>query len=202
MAGDDDHSFDDKPGFDDLLADMGEASDFDWEEEEVEDDDEQTRPVVSFRLGGDYFAVPGDAVREIVGSVDVTPLPGAPPHIDGITVVHRQIVGLLSLHRFLDVLPTTEEVDSGASGDDDTGLPGDADTRRTLIVDTAHYTVGLRVDEVTGLDEWPESLLDATTIPQNMRDTTRRYARGARRLDDGLCVYLDVESLLDDAAVQ
>lgn len=198
MAGDDKHSFGDKPGFDDLLSDgLGGGSSFVWDEEDVDGTDEETRPVVCFRVGPDLFAVPGTNVREIVGDIDVTPLPGAPSHIDGIIVVHRQVVGLLSLRRFLDIA-----FDDPSLHHDPHAGDAAADTRRTIIVETPHYTVGLCVDEVTGLDEWPESLLDPKTVPENMRSATRRYARGSRTVGGSLCVYLDVESLLDDAAVQ
>lgn len=178
--------------FDDLIDELGGNSSFVWDQEELESQPEDvTRPVVTFRIGDDRFAIPGKAVREIVGSTEMTQLPGTPPHIRGITVVRRQVVGLLSLRTFLEI-------------GEDPSEPSNADesTERTLIVETAHYTVGLIVDEVTGLDEWPDSLIDPDTVPDNLRLSTRRYARGARTQDGGLCIYLDLEPLLDAAAVQ
>ncbi len=187
-------------GFDDLVEELGAKSSFVWDEEETDTkEEEQTRPVVIFRVGTDLFAIPGDAVREVIGVSEATQLPGAPAHIQGITVVRRQVVGLLSLRSFLDIdddAPLTGIGQSRSSEDDAQS------TKRTLIVETAHYTVGLSVDEVTGLEEWPESLLDPETVPDNLRHATGRYARGARSQDDDLCIFLDLESLLDDAAVQ
>lgn len=199
MAGDDDQSFEDSAGFGDLLDEVDESSAFDWDEPDVEDEPEKTRPVVSFRVGDDRFAVHGETVREIIGSTERTLLPGAPAHINGITVVRRQVVGLLSLRRFLGLGPSTRKIHAP---DDDESSGDQTDSSRTVIVETAHFTIGLCVDEVMGLDEWPESKLDPDTLPENIRDKTHRYARGARRAGDDLCVYLDVESLLDDAAVQ
>lgn len=201
MSDDQSQSPEEKPGFDDILDDFDEDSSFEWDDEELEADDadEQTRPVVCFRIDTDLFAVPGDSVREIMGSTKRTELPGAPPHIRGITVVRRQVIGLLSLRVFLDLgtAPVEADVDGEGPQADEA-----VSTERTLIVETPHHTVGIRVDEVTGLDEWPESLIDPETLPDNMRSPTRQYARGVRRQAGTLCAFLDLESILDDAAVQ
>lgn len=199
MSDDDTQASQPRHDFDDLVDELGGETSFDWDEGDVEpDDEEQTRPVVSFRIGSDLFALPSTDVREIVGSTEITDLPGAPAHIEGITVVRRQVVGLLSLGTFLGLDATASAPMPDEQGDDDAQIS----TERTLIVETVHYTVGLRVDEVTGLSEWPESCLDPSTLPDNIHQTTDRYARGAREYGDTLCVFLDLESLLDDAAIQ
>lgn len=198
---DDADSPDDTAGFDDIVEQLDEPT-FDWDDDELEaDQEEETRPVVAFRIGTDLFAVPGDSVREIMATTDSTPLPGAPAHVDGVIVVRRRVVGVLSMRKFLNL-------DASLSADAATDDPGaepafeDVSTDRTLIVETAHYTVGIRVDEITGLGEWPESSIDPETLPDNIRDSTRRYARGARQQNGTLCIYLDLPTLLDDAAVR
>lgn len=203
MTDDDSQTPADDTGFDDLLDELDEDSSFEWDDEELEADEaeEETRPVVCFRIGTDLFAIPGESVREIVGSIERTRLPGAPPHIGGITVVRRQVVGLLSLADFLDLEAGPVE-ETSSTDDDILEVDEDVSTERTLIVETPHYSVGIRVDEVTGLDEWPESLIDPETLPDNMQPSTRRYARGVRRQAGTMCAFLDLESLLDDAAVQ
>lgn len=190
---------DDTAGFDDIVDDLDDPA-FDWDDEQLEaDDDVETRPVVTFRIGTDLFAVPGDSVREIMGSTDATPLPGAPSHVEGVIVVRRRVVGVLVLGDFLNL--DTDEPTRPVGDAPDGGLE-EVSTDRTLVVETPHYTVGIRVDEITGLGEWPESAIDPETLPDNLRDTTRRYARGARQQEGTLCVFLDLASLLDDAAVR
>lgn len=190
---DDSQNPSDNPGFGDLFADVGDDTSFAWDDDVVEGtDDEEMRQVVSFRLNDDLFAIPADLVREILGDVEITDMPGAPDHVVGISVVRRQVVGLLSLRHFLDLAslaPTKADDDARA-------------TARVLLIDTAHYTVGLQVDEVMGLDEWSPSLLNRESLPANIRAKTRRYARGVRQQANTFCVFLDLESLLDDAAVQ
>ena len=191
---DDNKPLNEVQGFGDLLSDIDEDS-YPWRDEEPQESApaDKSRPVVSFRIGEDLFAVAGGSVREIVGPMEATELPGSPEHIRGITILRRQVVGLLSLRKFLNL--GNDDHKRAESGDDGT-------TARTVIVETAHYTVGLLVDEVTGLSEWPESALDSSTLPDNINDGTRRYARGAHPQGERLCIYLDLENLLDNAAVQ
>ncbi len=190
-----------KHDFDDLLGELDAESSFAWDEDLEPEEEDTTRPVVVFRIGGDYFAIASESVREIVSTTASTQLPGAPAHIQGITVVRRQVVGLLSLRTFLEL---DDEGPQMAADGDEERPPREQDiaTERTIIVDTAHFTVGLRVDEVAGLGKWAESKLDPETIPDNMRETTRRYARGVDHRDGRPCAYLDLETLLDDAALR
>ena len=187
----------DNAGFDDILEGLDDETSFAWDDEELEPDDEvETVPVVCVRIGDDLFGLPGDTVREIMDATDATPLPGAPEHIDGVAVVRRQVLGILSFRRFLgiDAPQRSDEPQPGESVYDQMS------TQRTLLVQTDHYAVGIHVDEVTGLEQWPASSIDVEKMPDNIHDGTRRYASGARRREQGLCIYLNVEKLLDDAA--
>ncbi|RDV37673.1 chemotaxis protein CheW [Bradymonadaceae bacterium TMQ3] len=186
MASDDTKSPSD---FSDLVDQAESLDPFAWDDLQDQVIDEvATIPVVCFRCGEDDFAIDGQSVREIVGQLETTPLPGAPGHIRGIAVLRRQVIGVLDLSTFLESQSAGPALASH--------------TRRTLIVDTPHYTVGLDVDEVTGLDEWPEHLLREDALPTTIKGSTRRYAIGAHPLGEELCVLLDIERLLDDAAVR
>lgn len=171
--------------FKELLAESDGVTSFVWDDEELLAEEEVTRAVVSFRLGDDRFSVAGELVREILGEQEVTFLPGAPGHIRGITILRRQVVALLSLREFLN-------------------LPGEENLAgmRTIIVETPHFMVGLLVDEVTGLGDWPESAIDPDQLPDNLRASTARYARGAHFFASSLHIFLDLHTLLEDAALQ
>ena len=187
----------DNLGFDDVLEELDEDASFTWEQQELEpEENDETVPVVCVRIGDDLFGLPGETVREIMDCAETTPLPGSPEHIDGVTVVRRRVLGLLSFRRFLGI---------DAPVRSDGPKPGESvydqvSTQRTVLVETDHYAVGIHVDEVTGLEQWPASSIDVDKLPDNIHDGTRRYATGARRRQEGLCIYLNVEKLLDDAA--
>lgn len=188
----------DPQGFGDILDELDDDTSFEWDDDDLEpEEEEETVPVVCIRLDDDLFALPGESVREIMNTLEATALPGAPDHIEGVAVVRRQVLGLLSLRRFLSLNDhsTRDSDDADAESSD-----GGVSTDRTLLVETDHYALGIQVDEVTGLEEWPASSIDTDRLPDNMHDHTRRYAAGAHRIGGGLCIYLDVDQLLDDAA--
>lgn len=169
--------------FTDLFAGLGEDSSLSWSDEAFEAvEDVRTRPVISFRVGEDHFAIAADLVREIRSRDKSTALPGAPPYIEGILIVRRQVVALLSLHQFLE-------------------LQGQRAASRVLIIESAHFTVGILVDEVIGLEGWPESALNPENLPENIRPQTGRFARGAHAFGDRHSIFLNMETLLDAAAI-
>lgn len=174
-------------GFDGLLeaADADDA--FDWEQQaEQEEPEEATISVLRFVVGEREFAVRSEVVREIVSELNVTRVPGAPKHIGGVGVLRRQVIGVLDLNQWLD--PVAES--------------GIEEAARVIIVEAGGYTVGIEVNAVAGLDDWPEKVLDKSRIPGSINTRTRRYAAGVRLSDDEAVVLLDAPRLLDDAAVQ
>lgn len=179
-------SFDQKLDFDGLIGAAEAGSGFDWEADASETETQTSVPVLRFRVGERRFAVPTEFVREIVSELDVTPVPGAPKHVRGVSVLRRQVIGVLDLHRWLDPVAEGAQVESN----------------RVVIVEAGPYTVGIETSEVTGMDEWPEQVLDRSRIPDSINSRTRRYASGIRLSEDEACVLLDVPKLLDDAAVQ
>ena len=179
--------------FGDLLGELSNKSSFVWDDKESHADEEaQTFAAVCFRIGEDRFAIAGEVVREILGNPEITKLPGAPPHIEGITVVRRQVVGVLSLRLFLGLTDREEERDD----------PSTTRASRTLVIETTHHTVGVPVDEVMGLHQWPQAAIHRSSLPENLRPTTRRYAQGTWEMNGSVVLLLNMESLLDDAAVK
>ncbi len=177
-------------GLGELLSGVEDAS-LSWgSDEESAGSSEARIPLLRFRVEGDAFAVEAAHVREIVGRVSLTALPGAPAHIRGIMVLRRQVVGVLDLGRFLklDRLDATVAIGPSAA--------------RIVILETALFTVGIYVDQVEGLDSWPQSAVQAHDVPESISKRTRSFARAARFEDESLTILLNIEKLLDDAAVR
>ncbi len=174
-------------GFDGLIGAASAADGFDWEEEASDADvSEQIVAVLRFAVGEREFAVPTEYVVEIVSDLNITRVPGAPKHIRGVGVLRRQVIGVLDLNQWLDPVAQSEIEEFS----------------RVVIVEAGAYTVGIEVAEVTGLDDWPEQVLDRSRIPDSINTRTRRYAAGIRLSEDDATVLLNVPRLLDDAAVQ
>jgi purine-binding chemotaxis protein CheW len=180
-------SNDDKTGFDGLIGLADDVSEgFDWDADDAAQVDEDRITVVRFRVGDRLFALLGESVQEITTDLDVTPVPGAPKHIRGVSVIRRRVIGVLNLYQWLD--PVAER--------------DDVNTQRILVVESSPFMVGFEATDVSGIEEWPASAEDRSKIPETIGARTRRYARGVRMIDDEAVVLLDVHRLLEDAAVQ
>jgi purine-binding chemotaxis protein CheW len=178
---------DDTPGgIDDMLSDIDMTAEFDWGADELDEAAVAEVEVLRFAVGNTPFAARGSVVREVVGDVDVTRLPGAPPHIKGIAVLKRQVVGVIDLRQWLGLPRRRARRD---------------DTSRMLVLEVGGLVAACAVDEVTGIETWPD-LADGSNLPDTLDDRTRRFARSAQWAPGGIVVLLDFERILEEAAVR
>jgi len=131
-----------------------------------------------FYIEGSRYAVPAEAVGEIVRAVAVTGLPGAPSVVDGVIDVRGTIVPLFSLRRRFGLR------DRGVE-------PAD----QFIVVRTPSRTAALHVDHAEDLIE-----VDRRAIA----DPSRQMAGtpligGVALLDDGLALIYDVDTFLSRA---
>lgn len=89
-------------------------------------------PCVLFICGGELFALRFKDVTEVVESTPLTPLPGSPAELAGVTLLRGEPVPVLSMHTLLF------------------GVPG-AEGSGTVIVRLHGFRVGLLVDRVVGI---------------------------------------------------
>jgi purine-binding chemotaxis protein CheW len=94
----------------------------------------------TFRIGGEDYAVDVMRVREIVPPLPITPVPRAPPFVEGVVELRGEIVPVLDVRKRL-------------------GIAGAPPTRRSrfLVVDVAGRRLGLMVDEVCEVLRLPRS---------------------------------------------
>ncbi len=182
-----------KTGLGELLTQAGELS-FDWENENSPGAQQAEEvAVLCFRVGGDIFGLEASFVREIIGTSALTPLPGAPSHIRGIAVLRRQVVGVLDLGKFLGLESSSSEAQTASVQ----GLKS-----RTVIVEIGKYLAGINVDQVDGLEKWPRTTVDSVDFSGAIGKKTQRYMSLVHQEGDDLKVLLDLNKLLDDAAIR
>jgi purine-binding chemotaxis protein CheW len=129
-------------------------------------------------LGGLRCGLLLDAVREVVRAVLVTPLPGAPPVVEGVIDVRGEIVPVYDLRaRFgLPARPLD---------------PGE----RMVIAWTGDRLAAVRCDRTGDLEQVPPGAIEAAAaLPGD-----GRHVAGLARLDDGLAVVHDLAAFLEDA---
>lgn len=150
-------------------------------------DAESVLPVLRFHIATHHYALPGEEVKEIIGPGKLTPLPGAPPYILGITVHRRQVVGVLDLDRFFYPernLPTHPH-------------------ERLVIVEYGQALVGINAGSRTTLEQWPARSFSAESL-ELLQPNIRPYARAMRDNpnDPDVILLLDIEKVLEDAALR
>jgi purine-binding chemotaxis protein CheW len=134
--------------------------------------------LLAFEVGGARFGVELHAVREVLRAVLITPLPGAPPVVEGIIDVRGMVVPVYDLRtRFgLPIQPLHPD-------------------HRLVTAWTGDRLVALHCERTEWLVTVPATALErsgAVTLGD------RRIA-GAAKLPDGIILITDLPAFLDDA---
>jgi len=136
---------------------------------------------VSFRLGGEHFAVPAACVREILEPSRITRVPFAPAHMLGVVNVRGQATPVMDLGRRFGLPPVT----------------GGADAR-IMVLELSHererVVVGGIADAVVEvLELTPADLGPAPTIAMHWRS---ECVLGVARKAGRFIILLDISRLL------
>ena len=124
-------------------------------------------------VGSDTYALPLEAVREVVVDPKVTELPTSPAVVRGVFNVRGDIVPLLDTALLLGLRPVIEEP-------------------YAVLIETAHGIAGLVATEMPMTVRLSESVGHS-----DMEGTTETYLVG----DSRLAVALDVSTLLSPARI-
>ncbi len=141
----------------------------------------------TFRIGGEDYAIDIMRVREIIHPLPITPVPRAPPFVEGVIRLRGEVIPVLDARKRL-------------------GLPATPRGRkmRFLVVNVAGRRIGLVVDEVCEVLRIPRG--DIRSAPPLGDPTGRRFflgvcgGEGAGRRGGGtprLRLLLNVKALLD-----
>lgn len=130
--------------------------------------------VVRFVVNGEQYAIETRFVREVVAVTAVTPLPGSPDFIAGITAIRGELLVVVDL-RFL------------------LGLPGGAlgNVKRLIVLGTREHELAMLAEEASDVIEIATSGLQ----PLPARSESQRYVRGVA---PGPATFLDGAALLSD----
>ena len=129
--------------------------------------------LLSFRLGGEEYAVTVDDVREVLNLRDLTPVPNTPGYVLGVTSLRGAMLPVVDLCKRLGLTPGVRD-----------------DKSRIIVVNPDEEDVGLIVDRVTGvLRIMPDAVKPA---PENV-EPGAEFLRGIVRRDDKLYILLDLQ---------
>lgn len=136
-------------------------------------------PYVLFELAGTAYAVPSTAVQRMEMVEQVTPVPNAPPYVDGVVFSRGRVVPAVNLRRRF--------------GFD--RIPYDLRTR-LIVVAHAGRSVGLVVDSARDFVTIPAEAIQPP--PEAMAGTSGRYLGGIASVNDKVILVLDIAGVLTD----
>lgn len=133
--------------------------------------------LVGFQVGRETFGVPISMVREIVRVPEITAVPHAPAHVEGVINLRGKIVPVVDLRRRF----------------------GEKDLQRTkknriLVVELADKIVGLIVQSASEVLKIPPSEIEA---PDNLlQEGEQNCVTGVGKLHGRLILLLDLNRIL------
>lgn len=135
--------------------------------------------LVAFRIGPEDFALDVMKVHEVLRVPEVRRVPRAPEFVEGMAEVRDAVVPVIDLRRRF-----------GAES------PSHGSENRLLVVSLEDGQVGLIVDSVPGVVEYPADAL--SPAPRLVRGLEARYLEGVVRDEeaDRLLMLLDVDEVL------
>jgi purine-binding chemotaxis protein CheW len=149
-----------------------------------------TIDVVEFELGGELYALDIQLAREIVEMIPITPIPRAPPFINGIINLRGEITTIINLYTLL-------------------GLP-QAEARKNqkiiiLVPESAGgNNVGIIVDEVLSVNQVAEN--DIEKMGEGLGSEVSNFVKGIIKVKGeesegkktGLIIWIDMLKVLKE----
>ena len=138
----------------------------------------ETATYILFMVAGTTYAAASDRVRHIEMVEEVTPVPNAPPHVEGVVFSRGQVVPVVNLRVRFGFERTTRDVRA-----------------RLLVVESSGRMVGLLADEAR---EFVTIAADAIRPPgTSISGLTGNYIGGIATLGERIVLVLDVDDVID-----
>jgi len=143
----------------------------------AQDGGRQEIQLACFRIGSEMYALDIMRIREIIRPQRLTPVPKAPPFIEGVINLRGAVVPVVDLRKRFD-------------------QPAGGPERRTrvLICALSGKIIGLLVDEVAEVRRYTRQEIQPS--PQFLRGRGSEFFVGVCRRDDQLVLLIDLERIL------
>lgn len=146
-------------------------------------DSSEILEVITFPLGKEQFALETNFVREVYRAGDITPLPGSPSFVIGLTNLRGQVIAVMDLREFFG-MEKTEEVEHPQ-----VVVVGRDRVEFGILVDHVYEVANLRFEEIL---EPPGSVAGAA------RDYLRGVTQQALSVLDGAALLEDERLYVDE----
>jgi purine-binding chemotaxis protein CheW len=139
---------------------------------------EGERQICLVSIGEDTYAIPVDALTEIIIRQKVFPVPTTPSHVLGVINLRGNIVPIVDIRPALSLPPRS------ASG-------------QIAVVKHRAMTLGIVVDNVTAVVSVPDSSVQALPAEGGAQGRTRFFS-GIVQREDGVAALLNIERIVDE----
>jgi purine-binding chemotaxis protein CheW len=133
--------------------------------------------LVVFRLGDDFFAMLIANVNEIIRLQKITPVPKAPPFVEGVTNLRGRVIPVIDLRKRFGVEPKP-----------------DGHMARIIVVEQGERLMGMMVDAVDEVLTVPSNTIEP--VDEMVVSVDSQFLSGIVRLEDRLIIMLDQEQVL------
>jgi purine-binding chemotaxis protein CheW len=137
----------------------------------------QEEQLVVFRLGEDFFAMLIANVNEIIRLQKITPVPKAPPFVEGVTNLRGRVIPVIDLRARFGIAPKM-----------------DGHMARIIVVEQGERLLGMIVDAVDEVLTVPEDAIEP--VDEMVVSVDSQFLSGIVRLEDRLIILLDQEQVL------
>lgn len=132
--------------------------------------------LVTFRLGDEEYAIDILKVQEINRMVEITTVPHAPAHVEGVINLRGKVIPVVNLRKKFG--QETKEIDAQS---------------RIIVVDIGR-TVGMIVDSVSEVLRISSDIVEPP--PTMTEGIGSEYVKGIGKLENRLLILLDIDRLI------
>lgn len=130
---------------------------------------------IGFHLDQEEYTIPILKVREIISLPPVTRMPQSPPYIEGVTNIRGSVIPIVNIKRLANLEGSEKRGD------------------KVIIVSSGRVSYGILVDDITGVINIDESLIEP---PEKVLNKTSEMIGGVIKLDSRILVLLDTSRLI------
>ncbi|MBF0467179.1 MAG: chemotaxis protein CheW [Nitrospirae bacterium] len=134
--------------------------------------------LVTLKLGSEEYAIDILKVQEINRMAEITLVPNAPPHVEGVVNLRGKVIPVVSLRKKFGFTDKENNKDF-----------------RIMITDINGMTMGLVVDSVSEVLRIPANIVEPT--PPMATEVGTEFISGIAKLEDRLIILLDLDKLIE-----
>jgi purine-binding chemotaxis protein CheW len=142
---------------------------------------DESLQLVTFKIGNEEFGIDIRMVHEINRMIEITKIPNAPSHVEGVVNLRGKIIPVVNLRRKLAFDETERDKST-----------------RIMVVDIDGVTLGFIVDSVSEVLRIQEPKIEPP--PSITGSSDAAYIQGVINLPDRILILLDLKSLFGDDA--